>query len=69
MASDFFAVGMVSHFPDGPAPLTWAELRAFSQWSDMTQDEAAILRQMSIGYLEGMRIGREPLGRAPWGDD
>ena len=69
LITDFHDAGMVSHTAEGPIPLTWAELRGFAGWADLTQDEASILRQMSLAYLDGQRIGREPLGRAPWGDD
>lgn len=64
----FRDLGRFSSTGFGPAVLTWAEIDAFARQTNAITDpwEARSLREMSAAFIEGLEIGKNPLGRAPW---
>ncbi len=52
----------------GPSPLTWLEIDAFARRTGAIAEpwEARCLRVMSASYLEGLDLGKNPLGIPPW---
>ena len=64
----FHESGRVLRTMDGPMPLSWAEIDAFARQTGAISEpwEARCLRSMSMAYLEGLKVGENPLGRAPW---
>jgi hypothetical protein len=48
----------------GKGPLRFIEIKAGCPWT--TSHEAELIRNMSMAYLDGLRIGSDVLGKPPW---
>lgn len=48
----------------GVGPLKFSEIAAACPWT--TSAERRVLRRMSETFLEGVEIGKDVLGKAPW---
>lgn len=64
----FFQAGLADSSANGLQALAWSEIHAFSKLTgDITEAwEAKLLRAMSKEYIEGRKIGDDPLGIEPW---
>lgn len=58
----FIALGMA-----GEGALSWQEIDAYARLTGEIGDpwEAHVIRAMSIAYLDGMRLGEDPLAIPP----
>lgn len=50
-------------------PISWSEIKAYSDAvGPFSADEMAIIRSISAAYVEGLGIGKNPLGIPPFGE-
>jgi len=66
----FCELGMVQSGLSGLLPLSWTEIDAFARLTKAFAEpwEARLIRRLSNAYLEGHRLGADPVGIPPWTD-
>lgn len=63
----FEKTGVADHGGMNTAPISYLELEAFARIEgNVTPDELKTLRAMSVGYVTGVRLGRDVFAEAPW---
>ena len=69
LAEAFRDLGRFTSTGFGPVPLTWTEINAFACQTGVISEpwEARCVRDMSVAFLDGIEVGKNPLGKAPWG--
>lgn len=68
LVSAFSECGMVHVGANGPQPLPWVEILAYSQATGAVRSrwELSMIRQMSSAYMDGRRAGDDEFGIPPW---
>lgn len=63
----YLSMGPTYNIGMGPTPLPFAEIAAAAPWADKI--ERHTIREMSVAYLRGLAVGRDPFGKHPeeWG--
>jgi len=64
----FQQTGKCAKSDQGFIPISWAELDAFRVLSQSFSPgfEAEVLREMSVGYVQGVTIGFDEFGKPPY---